>query len=93
MSDSNRGELRSEAKDEDNIRFTQRYCLGLRPPCTAVPLNEVHVEATSDHTQDGKHTGLPHHLSHIKGIYSIDHEALFDSIQLSLSLWFHRIAA
>lgn len=31
---------------------------------------------------------LPLHLSHIKWIYSTDHEFLFDSIQLSLSLRF-----
>lgn len=56
MSDSNRGELKSRAKDKDNIRFTQRYCLGLWLPFSAVQLNGVHLEATSDHTQDRKHT-------------------------------------
>lgn len=56
MSGSSGGELKSRAKDKDNIRFTQRYCLALWLPLTAVHLNETHLEATSDHTQDGKHT-------------------------------------
>ena len=56
MSDSNRDELKSRAKDKDDIRFTRRYCLPPWLPFTAVHLNEAHLEATSDHTQDGKHT-------------------------------------
>lgn len=55
MSDSNRSKLKSRTKDKDNIRFTKRYCLGLWLPFTVVHLNEVHLEATSDHTQDEKH--------------------------------------
>lgn len=39
-------------------------------------------------THKRESTRLPLHLSHIKGIYSTDHEFLFDSIQLFLSLRF-----
>lgn len=47
--DSNRGKLKSTAKDRDTIRFTQRQCLGVAHK------NEAHLETTSDHTQDRKH--------------------------------------
>lgn len=54
MSDSNRDELKSRAKDEDNMRFTRRYCLDSWLPLIVAHLYEFHLEATGDHMQDGK---------------------------------------
>lgn len=88
MPDSNRGELKSRAKDRDNIRFTQRYCLRVYA-CISLRFTWMRFiwmpQVTTHKTES---TWLQLHLSHIKGICSIDGESHFSSAELFLSVRF-----